>query len=142
MKLFKKFGIILSLVLLLGGVFSVNNSAEAADYPISSWQYHMTVKSSTVAEKITVLAGSLLVSNYVLAPWTGAKTLVQFAAGVYTITRGQNLWTTTKVYRKFAETGQYFKPVAAEQDRISYYIDSSRTKKAGAKTVTHYTSWY
>lgn len=143
----KKLGIVFLLVALLVPSLGLGSkSVEAADkdWTITDWQHHHTMKSSTVVEKIVVLAGTLIVTNYVLAPYTGLKTLVQFAAGVFTITKGQNLWTTTEVYRKFADLGEgkTFMPVAGEQSRITYYTDSKRTEVAGNKTLTHYTDWY
>lgn len=142
MKLSKKIVIIFSLVLLLAVPFGNSAVQAAPDYKISGWQYHSTVKSSTTVERIAVLGATLIVSNYIPVPWKKAKSLVQFAAGTYAITRGQNLWTTHNNYRKYAEIGKPLKPIAAEQTRTTYYIDFARTKKAGSQTLTYYTSWY
>lgn len=142
MKSSKKVAIIFSLVLLLAIPFR-NNAVEAApNYKISGWQYHSTIKSNTMVERISVLGGTLLVSTYIPVPWKVRKALVQFAGGTYAIVRGQNLWTTQKTYRKYAEIGKPLKPIAAEQSRITYYIDSARNKQAGTKTLTNYTDWY
>ncbi|WP_018931949.1 hypothetical protein [Gracilibacillus lacisalsi] len=138
---------VLALILALGlfsdlsGVFSTN-TVEAADYELTDWKYHHTTKSSTRVERVVVLAGSVLGTITIPEPYTKSRSAVQFGHGIYQIFRGDDVYTTTKTYRKFAETGTYFKPIAAEKSVTYIYKDSDRTKLIDTVTQIHKTHYY
>lgn len=145
MNIFKKSVTVLCLVCLLLtflGLTPINSVEAADDYTISGWEYHSTVNYTTIVEKIAVVGASLLVTNYVLAPWTGLKTIVQFATSVYTITSGKNLWVSAVTSRKYAEIEGTFRPIAAEKTDYVYYANSNRTDYVGSTSLTATTSWY
>ncbi|AOH55312.1 hypothetical protein ABE28_013210 [Peribacillus muralis] len=144
MNLLKKIVVASSLTFLLGSSavgLSNSNKVEAAqaNYKYSDWEYHSTLKNNVKAEKLTVGAIGIVISAYI--PWTKGKIATNLGNLYYQLNK-QNVYYTQKTYKKYAETGQYLRPVAGEKKVVKFYSDSKRTKYVKTETHYKYTDWY
>lgn len=109
------------------------------DYTMTGYQYHSTLNSSVKVQKL-LAGGATIVLSYYLPQ--GKAVLGLQLANLYHVTMRDNVYTKQVIYKQYANTGKTLKPIASAKTTTTFYSDSARTKKIGAKTDYEYTSWY
>jgi hypothetical protein len=108
-------------------------------YTISDWKYHSTTNYSERARNLTIAAISIGVSTYI--PWKSAKVITNVANLLYQA-NARNYYVSIKTWRKYANIKGSYKPIAAEKNEVSFYVDKDRKVKVSTQTNIEYTSWF
>lgn len=85
--------------------------------------------------------GALSITVGVYIPWAKAK-VVNGVANLLYQANARNYYVTVKSYRKFANISKPLRPIAAEKNVVTFYLDKDKKVKVSTQTNITYTSWY